>query len=153
MTSPSVSGTPLSGFDFFNGIKNGAITPPPMAQLFGIDIVEVEKGFVALTATPRHDHYNPMQIVHGGYASVLLDTCMGGAIHSALEPGLGVVTLEYKINFVRPMTVKTGLVRGEGRVINVGRTVAISEGRLIDAAGKLLAHGTTTCQIVPMPTA
>ncbi|CAN5498904.1 PaaI family thioesterase [soil metagenome] len=148
-----MSSHPISGFDFFTGIKDGTMTRPPMAELFGIDIIEVEKGFVALTATPRHEHYNPMQIVHGGYASVLLDTCMGGAIHSALEPGLGVVTLEYKINFVRPMTVKTGLIRGEGRVIHVGRTAATSEGRLMDPSGKLLAHGTTTCHIVPMPAA
>jgi len=144
---------PLSGFDFFNGIKNGTVTPPPMAQLFGIDIVEVEKGFLVLTATPREDYYNPMQIVHGGYASVLLDTCMGAAIQTTLDAGLAAVTLEYKINFVKPMTVKTGLVRGEGRVIHVGRTSASSEGRLLDSSGKLLAHGTTTCQIVTMPLA
>lgn len=144
---------PISGFDFFTGMKNGTVTRPPMADLFDIDIVEVEKGFVALTATPRREYYNPMQIVHGGYASILLDTCMGGAIHSALAPGLGAVTLEYKINFLRPMTEKTGLVRGEGRVIHVGRTAATSEGRLLDPSGKLLAHGTTTCHIVPMPAA
>lgn len=148
-----MSSQPISGFDAFVGIKNGTVARPPMAELFGIDIVEVEKGYVALTATPRREHYNPMQIVHGGYASILLDTCMGGAIHTALAPGLGVVTLEYKINFLRPMTVKTGLIRGEGRVIHVGRTAATSEGRLMDPSGKLLAHGTTTCHIVPMPAA
>lgn len=148
-----MSSQPISGFDFFTALKNGTGTPPPMAQLFGMDIIEVEKGYIALTATPRREHYNPMQIVHGGYASILLDTCMGGAIHSALDAGLGVVTLEYKINFIRPMTEKTGLIRGEGRVIHVGRTAATSEGRLTDPSGKLLAHGTTTCHIVPMPAA
>ncbi len=81
---------------------------------------------------------------------MLLDTCMGGAIHSALKPGQGVVTLEYKITFMRPMSPKTGLVRGEGRVIHVGRQSGVSEGRLFDSSGKLLAHGTTTCHIVQM---
>jgi uncharacterized protein (TIGR00369 family) len=141
---------PQSGLEFFRGILDGTVDPPAMAKLFGITIVEVEKGFIALTAQPQREHYNPMQIAHGGYASVLLDTCMGGAIHSALEPGLAVVTLEYKISFMRPIKVETGVVRGEGRVIHVGRTAGMSEGRLIDSNGKLLAHGTTTCQIVPM---
>jgi uncharacterized protein (TIGR00369 family) len=60
-------------------------------------------------------------ITHGGYASVLLDTCMGGAIHTELKPGQSVATLECKMNFMRPMSPKTGLVRGQGRVIHVGR--------------------------------
>lgn len=146
-----MTSAPLSGFDFFNGIKNGTIAPPPMPKLFGIEIVEVEPGHIVLTATPQPEHNNPMGITHGGYAAVLLDTCMGGAIPSALKPGQGVVTLEYKINFMRPMSPKTGLVRGEGRVIHVGRQSGVSEGRLFDSNGKLLAHGTTTCHIVQMP--
>jgi len=145
-----MTSAPLSGFDFFNGIKNGTIEPPPMPKLFGIEIVEAAPGHIVLTATPQPEHNNPMGITHGGYAAVLLDTCMGGAIHSALKQGQGVVTLEYKINFMRPMSPKTGLVRGEGRVIHVGRQSGVSEGRLFDSSGKLLAHGTTTCHIVQM---
>lgn len=61
---------PISGFDYFNGIRNGTIEPPPMPKLFGIEIVEVEAGHIALTATPRPEHNNPMGITHGGYAAV-----------------------------------------------------------------------------------
>jgi uncharacterized protein (TIGR00369 family) len=139
--------TSLSGFDYFNALKNGTLRIPPMLELFGISIEHVEVGCVALTATPRLEHYNPMGIVHGGYASILLDTCMAGALTTSLEPSLGVVTLEYKINFTRPMTAKTGIVRAEGRVLHVGRRAATSEGRLTDSSGRLLAHGTTTCLI------
>lgn len=145
-----MTASPISGLDIFNGIKNGTISPPPMAQLFGIDVIHVEPGYVVLTATPKPEHNNPMGITHGGYASILLDTCMGGAINTSLKPGQGVVTLEYKISFMRPMSPKTGPVRGEGRVIHVGRQAGMSEGRLFDSAGKLLAHGTTTCHIVQM---
>lgn len=141
---------PISGLDFFKGIMAGTVTPPPMAQLFGIDIIEVAPGHIVLTATPKPEHNNPMGITHGGYAAVLLDTCMGGAIHSSLKPGQGVVTLEYKISFMRPMSPETGVVRGEGHVIHAGRQAGMSEGRLFDSAGKLLAHGTTTCHIVQM---
>ena len=45
------------------------------------------------------------------------------------------------------MTDKTGVVRAEGKVLQVGRRVASAEGWLRDAAGKLLAHGTTTCLV------
>src|SRR5260221_2506655 len=86
--------------------------------------------------------------IHGGYAAVLLDTCMAAAIVTSLEPGLSPVTLEYKINFTRPMSADTGVVRGEGKTLHVGRQMAIGEGRLLDAKGRLLAHRTTTCHVV-----
>ena len=66
------------------------------------------------------------------------------------DSGIGYTTVEIKVNYVRAMTDKTGPVRVEGKVINVGSRIATSEGKLYDAAGKLLAHGTTTCLIFPM---
>jgi len=45
------------------------------------------------------------------------------------------------------MSVDTGVVRGEGKALHIGRQMAIAEGRLLDAAGRLLAHGTITCHV------
>jgi uncharacterized protein (TIGR00369 family) len=73
---------------------------------------------------------------------------MGCAVHSTLAAGVAYTTLEVKANFVRPLTVKTGLVRCTGTVVHRGRTVATAEGRIVDAAGKLYAHGTSTLLIV-----
>jgi uncharacterized protein (TIGR00369 family) len=117
-----------------------------MLELFDINIESAELGLVALTAIPTAEHYNPLGFVHGGYAAVLLDTCMAAAI--VTSPSLSAVTLEYKINFTRPMSADTGVVRGEGKTLHVGRQMAIAEGRLLDATGRLLAHGTTTCHVV-----
>jgi uncharacterized protein (TIGR00369 family) len=67
-----------------------------------------------------------------------------------LEAGTGYTTLEIKVNYVRPITVATGPVRALGSVLHRGRRTATSEARLVDAAGKLLAHGTCTCLLFPM---
>ena len=75
---------------------------------------------------------------------------MGCCIHTTLKAGIGYTTVEIKVNYVRAMTDKTGPVRVEGKVISTGSRIATSEGKLYDAAGKLLAHGTTTCLIFPM---
>ena len=96
---------------------------------------------------PLADFYNPIGSVHGSYAAALLDSCMGCAVHTCMAAGQAYTTLEYKINLVRGMTLGTGLVRAEGKVLQVGRRVASAEGRLVDAAGKLLAHGSTTCLV------
>ncbi len=72
---------------------------------------------------------------------------MGLAIMSTLQKGVSSTTLEFKISFLRPITVETGQIRAEGRVLSCGRRVGTAEGRVSDVQGRLLAHGTTTCLI------
>jgi uncharacterized protein (TIGR00369 family) len=74
---------------------------------------------------------------------------MGLAIQSTLERGIGSTTLEFKISLVRAITLETGQIRAEGKVLSCGKRVGTAEGRITDAKGRLLAHGTTTCLIFP----
>jgi len=140
----------IDGLTFIKGIKDGVYPAPPISQALGFWMAEVELGRVVFGYETKADHYNPLGSVHGGIAATLLDSVMGCCIHTTLKPGSGFTTLEIKINYVRAMTDKTGEVRAEGKIINVGSRIATSEGRLVDSAGKLLAHGTTTCLIFPI---
>ncbi|MFZ5511249.1 MAG: PaaI family thioesterase [Pseudomonadota bacterium] len=140
----------MSGLELLQGVARGEYPAAPMAALLGFRLVEVEAGRAVFQGTPRRDHYNPIGSVHGGYHATLLDSCMGCAVHSTLPAGMGYTTLEIKINYVRALTDATGPVRAEGRIIQPGRRVATAEGRLVDAQGKLYAHGTTTCLVFPM---
>jgi uncharacterized protein (TIGR00369 family) len=79
----------------------------------------------------------------------MLDNCMGLAIHSTLDKGLGSTTLEFKISLLRPITPETGLIKAEGTVLSRSRRIGTAEGRITDQQGRLLAHGTTTCLIFP----
>jgi uncharacterized protein (TIGR00369 family) len=96
---------------------------------------------------PTDSHLNPWGTVHGGLTATLLDSCMGLAIQSMLEKGFASTTLEFKISLVRAITLETGRIRAEGNVLNCGSRIGTAEGRVIDANGRLLAHGTTTCLI------
>jgi uncharacterized protein (TIGR00369 family) len=137
----------LTGLEFVQGFVDGSLPLNTMARTLNYDIVEVTTGRVVVTSTPSAELLNPEGTVHGGVAATLLDTCMGLAVRSTLGKGLGSVTLEFKISFVRPITVEGGLIRAVGSVLNCGRRVATAEGRLVDHADRLLAHGTTTCII------
>ena len=137
----------MSGLEFVQGLVDGTLPLNTMAQTLGYDIVEVAKGRVVAAAEPHAGHRNPAGTVHGGLAATLLDTCMGLAVQSMLDKGFAQTTLEFKISLVRPITPQTGLVKAEGRVISCGRRVGTAEGTLIDQAGRVLAHGTTTCLI------
>jgi uncharacterized protein (TIGR00369 family) len=137
----------MSGLAFVQGLADGTLPLNTIAQTLGYDIAEAVSGRVVVTAEPGAAHLNPSGTVHGGFAATLLDSCMGLAIWSTLEKGLGQTTLEFKISLIRPITPGMGLIRAEGTVLNRGRRIGIAEGRITDDRGRLLAHGTTTCLI------
>ena len=137
----------LSGLEFVQGLVDGTLPLNTIARTLGYDVTEAANGRVVVTAMPNDTHLNPSGTVHGGLAATLLDSCMGLAIWSTLEKGVGQTTLEFKISLVRPITPETGLIKAEGVVLNRGRRVGTAEGKITDAKGRLLAHGTTTCLI------
>ena len=114
-------------------------------------ITEVEAGRVVLVSEVSEQFYNGMGIVHGGYQLTLLDSCMGLAIYSTLGPGLGQTSIETKVNFVRPLTTATGPLQAIGTALYTGSRTATAEGKIVDSKGKLYAHGTTTCFLLPVP--
>ncbi len=138
-----------SGLEVLREMFEGRLPPPPITQTLGFAGVQVEKGKAVFEGEPGEHLYNPIGVVHGGFAMTLLDSAMGCAVHSTLAAGERYTTLEVTTNFVRPITGDTGRVRCEGVVVHRGGTVATAEGRLIAVdSGKLLAHGTTTCLIL-----
>ncbi len=143
-----------SGLELLQEMFAGRLPLPPIAVTMGFTGVHVEEGKAMFEGEPGEYLYNPIGVVHGGFAMALLDSAMGCAVHSTLGAGDRYTTLEVKTNFVRPITVDTGRVRCDGVVIYRGGTIATAEGKLIaEKTGKLLAHGTTTCLIVSAPPA
>ena len=127
----------MSGLEFVQGLADGTLPLNTIAQTLGYDVTEAETGRVVVTAEPRDIHLNPAGTVHGGLAATMLDSCMGLAIQSTLQKGVGSTTVEFKISFVRPITPDTGAIRAEGTVISRGRRVGTAEGRVTDGNGRL----------------
>ena len=137
----------LSGLEIFQKMVAGELLMPPFAETLDYTLVEVERGRVVFGGHPKLAFSNPLGTIHGGYLATLLDSAMACAVHTTLEAGKGCTSLEFKINFVRPVFESTGFLRTEGNIINVGRQIATSEGKITDENGKLYAHGTTTLMI------
>jgi uncharacterized protein (TIGR00369 family) len=135
---------------FFDGIGNGLYPHPPIGELMDFVPIEWTPGTFIFQGTPGPQHYNPLGIVHGGYAATLLDSCMGCSIHTQLKRGQGYTTLDLRISYIRALTHKTGPIRAEGTVVHLGRSTALAEGKIYDAEGRLFATGTTTCLIMDM---
>ncbi len=109
-------------------------------------------GARCLRRFPSERFRNPLGTVHGGWMATLLDSALGCAVHSTLKAGQGFTTVDLAVSFVRAVHESSGKLRCEAKVIHAGGRIATSEGRLVDAEGKLYAHGTTTCLVMAAPT-
>jgi uncharacterized protein (TIGR00369 family) len=81
----------------------------------------------------------------------MVDSAAGCAALSLQPPGTSFTTIETKVNFARPIFKESGLVRAEARIVAPGRRILSAEARVTDAAGRLLAHGTSTMMAITAP--
>ena len=148
--SPQADMARLSGIELLQRVIDGDYPAPSIAQRMNFALVEVSEGRAVFQGMPGERHLNPLGGVHGGWAATIMDSALGCCVHTLMAAGEAYSTAEMKVNYTRPITPRTGLVTCEGKVVHRGRTLAVSEARLTDAAGKLLAFGTETCSIFPL---
>lgn len=134
-----------SSLEIFRQMVAGELPQPPIAGTLDFHLEKIERGRAEFVGSPKTNYYNPLGTTHGGYIATLLDSAMGCAIQSTLPAGRGSTSLEFKINFVRPIFKETGRLRATGEIINAGKQIVTAEAKLMDEAGKLYAHATTTC--------
>jgi uncharacterized protein (TIGR00369 family) len=138
-----------TGLEFLRAIIDRTLPPAPMSVALGFDLVHAEEGLARFRGQPAEYQYNPMAGVHGGWTCTLLDSAMGSAVMSALDATQAYTTTQLSIYLVRPIVATTGALVAEGKLVHRGGRVATAEGRLTDDEGKLYAHGTTSCLVMP----
>ena len=124
---------------------------PGILQSLDFELVEVDHGRAVFEGTPGKHAYNPIGVVHGGYAATLLDSACACAAHSQLTAQQAYTTLELKVAFHKAICHDTGPLRAEGRVLSIGRRAAFAEARLTDAQGVLYASATSTLLVFERP--
>ena len=132
----------MTGMEYMDAIVAGEMPPPPIAVTMRMRPIELGEGRAVFEGEPGEEHYNPIGVVHGGYAATLLDSALGCAVHTTLPAGVGYTSLGLEAKYVRPITRDTGRVLCEANVLYRGRRQATAEANLTAAeSGKLLAHG------------
>jgi uncharacterized protein (TIGR00369 family) len=136
----------MTGREFLQAILDGQLPAPPIARTLSFWLTEVGDGIAVFEGDAGPHLLNPLGIVHGGWA--LIDSAAGCAAHTLLPAGASYATIETKANFSRPIGEDAGRVRAEGRAIGRGRRIISCEARMVDAKGRLLAHGTSTLMVL-----
>jgi len=83
--------------------------------------------------------------------STLLDSAAACSLHSTLPAGVGYTSLDLNVKFLRAVTVDSGQLTCKGAVLQKGRRTALTEARITDTAGRLIAHATSSCMIFEAP--
>jgi len=132
----------VKSIDAFRAIVAGELDPPPVAKLVGMRMTDVEPGRIVFELDAGPQHASPLGTVHGGIMCDLADAALGCSHASLLEDGETFTTLELKINFLKP--VWSGRLVAEARSLKFGRTIGLSDCRVTDEHGSLVAYATST---------
>lgn len=138
-----------TGLELVSRLADGTLSPPSMAETLPFTLLPPEEGKIELRAMPEARFCNLTNTIHGGWAMTMLDTAMSLAAQTTLAPGESCPSLETTTKFIRPIFTHSGVMHVTGHVIARGRTIITLEGRIENADGKIHAHGTSSCMIVP----
>lgn len=141
----------MTGIEAMCAIRDGVLPPPPMARLIGFRMAAVEPGRIVMELEADESLENTIGLLHGATAAALVDTAMGCAISTMLPAGQGSVTLDLKLTYLRPLSVRSGTISAEGKLIKLGRQTSYTEGFVRDGSGNLAVHATATFSMIGDP--
>jgi uncharacterized protein (TIGR00369 family) len=141
----------MSGLEAMRAIRDGILPEPPMARLIDFRLRVAEPGRIVLELEPHEGLENTIGLLHGATGAALLDTAMGCAVSTMLPAGQGAVTLDLKLTYLRPLSVRSGTISAEGKVIRLGRQTSYAEGAVHDGSGNLAVHATATFSMFGEP--
>lgn len=137
----------MNGLEFLTAMCEGHIPPASISETIPMQPLEVGEGYIKFEVQADQRHLNPLGGIHGGFAATVLDSVTGCAVHTLLDAGIGYGTIDLNIKMCRPIPKNQKLI-AIGTIINISKNLGISEGKIIDAEGKLYAYATATCMII-----
>ena len=136
-----------TSLEAMRAIKAGTVTPPPIAELIGLELDRVDPGEVVFAIEPRADLGNGMGMLHGGLIATIMDFACSVAVATELPAGNLMTTIELKISYLRPAPVDGGRIEATGRALRVGRGVGFADALARDESGELVAQATSSLAI------
>jgi len=119
----------------------------PYFSLLSMEIKDLQWGTCLLEVELGEKHLQPFGMVHGGAIASVVDAAAFWAVFPQVEKGMGLTTVEMKLNYLAP--AEKGKLVAQGRSIKMGRSLALGETYVRNGEGVLVAHGTATMMVVP----
>lgn len=137
---------PIPNPEFIAELKQIVNTSPYPSHM-SMRLAEIEIDTADIELDIGTCHMQPFGIVHGGVLATLIDTATFWAVFMRIPQDAGLVNIDLKLNYLKP--VADGRLTAEGRAIRSGKSISYAEARVLDSAGELVAHGTSTLMTLP----
>ena len=124
------------------------IAIPPSARLLGWRLLDARpwEGWLKVGFDGRQEFCNPAGFIQGGMLSAMLDDSMGPAVFVTSDGRFYTTTISLTVNFIAP--ARPGRLVVEAQVIQIGKTIAFVEGKLIADDGTVLATASSTARLI-----
>lgn len=141
----------LSGLEQLRLFAERRLPAPPLTHLAGLVVEEATEGASTWSIPAAERWRSAAGPFPGGALAFVADAALAGAIFTVLPPGVAVASSDLSVNFLEAAGPSSERLVAKGSVIHAGRRQALSEARIEDAHGALLAHGTSRCVLQPLP--
>jgi uncharacterized protein (TIGR00369 family) len=138
-----------SGLDVLRAGIARELPAPPIYYLTGMRPVDAAEGSATFVMPASEWLNSPLARVQGGAIAWLADSALSCACQTIVPAGMTYVTLDLKVNFLRPVAADGKDLTAHGTVVHRGRTLAIANAEVVNAEGKKVAFGTGTVMLRP----
>lgn len=128
-----------AGLEALEEIIRGERHLSPGAHTLGVTLTAAEHGAVTMTATPAEWALNNGGTVHGGIVSGWVDSALGYATASVVEPGVGYNTLDLTVRYIRALLLERTPATIHAAVEHVGRSTCVVQAKVLDTDGRTCA--------------
>ena len=122
-----------------------AINDAPFFKHLSMTVSEIGVGYSVITLDVGTEHMNPFGGIHGGVYASAIDTAAYWSAYCELPEENGLITIDVKVDFLAPVFDKKIIING--RRIKSGKTIYLTEAKMSDKNGKVLAHGTSKLMV------
>lgn len=128
-----------SGREVLDAQLRGDLPQPPVHELFGLSLNEVDEGVCVFSLPCTRWLCGPVGYVQGGVIALLAHTALQAAVQTTVATGTGCVPLDVKVNLLRPVPPDGRDLVARGQVVHRGRSYAIANAEVTNADGKRVA--------------
>ena len=132
--------------EFIRALKQ-VVNTSPYPHHMHMSLAEISYDNAEISMDLHRCHLQPYGIVHGGVIATLIDTATFWAGFLRVPEDAGLVNVDLKLNYLN--SVVEGRLTAEGHCIRPGKTISYAEAKVLDEAGNLIAHGTSSLMTLP----
>lgn len=141
----------LPGLEQLRLFVERKLPAPPLTHLTGLVVEDVSAGASTWSIPASPWWQTAAGVFPGGTFGFVADAALAGAIFTTLPPGTALASSDLSMNFLEPAWPSSERLVARGTTIHAGRRQGLSEARVEDARGRLLAHATSRCVLQPFP--